>query len=60
MSNDSSFDQSIHISLERQRLTLVDGNGSILTEYPVSTALNGPGEQDGSGCTPQAVIMSVP
>lgn len=53
MSNDSSSDQSIHISLERQCLTLVDGNGSILAEYPVSTALNGTGEQDGSGCTPQ-------
>ena len=53
MSNDSSSDQSIHISLERQCLTLVNSNGSILAEYPVSTALNGPGEQDGSGCTPR-------
>lgn len=42
----------INISLADQRLYLVDGD-RLLREYPVSTALNGAGEQEGSGCTPR-------
>jgi len=33
-------------------LQLFDGN-TLLSSYPVSTALNGPGESEGSGCTPR-------
>lgn len=42
----------IHVSLGRQRLTLVGEDGS-RHDYPVSTARNGPGELQGSGCTPR-------
>lgn len=41
------------ISIVAQRLSLLDAEGQVLREYPVSTALNGPGEQKGSGCTPR-------
>ena len=41
------------ISIAAQRLSLLDAEGQVLREYPVSTALNGPGEQKGSGCTPR-------
>jgi lipoprotein-anchoring transpeptidase ErfK/SrfK len=44
---------SIHISIARQVLTLVDGSGQALASYPVSTALRGVGEQSGSQCTPR-------
>ncbi|AXQ28379.1 L,D-transpeptidase [Solimonas sp. K1W22B-7] len=42
----------IDIDLTRQRLRLLDG-GQVLREYPVSTGANGPGEIQGSGCTPR-------
>jgi lipoprotein-anchoring transpeptidase ErfK/SrfK len=42
----------IHISLSEQRL-LGFSAGTLVCEYPVSTALNGAGEQNGSGCTPR-------
>ncbi len=45
-------DYRITISIPEQRLWLYDGD-SLLREYPVSTARNGPGEQDGSLCTPR-------
>lgn len=42
----------LHISISRQRLQhIVDG--SVCTEYAVSTALNGAGEQEGSEQTPR-------
>ncbi len=44
---------SIDICLDDQILTLRDEHGSAIARYPVSTALNGAGEQDGSGCTPR-------
>lgn len=42
------------IRIDRQRLYLrqID-NGIILREFPVSTAKNGPGEWENSGCTPR-------
>ena len=43
----------IDIDLTLQFLRLVTVDGRVLASYPVSTALNGPGEQDGSGCTPR-------
>lgn len=43
---------SIEVSLREQSLHLSD-DGETLALYPVSTALNGPGEREGSGCTPR-------
>lgn len=42
----------IEISLARQRLRLLD-DGRELMDVPVSTAANGAGEINGSGCTPR-------
>lgn len=42
----------IRISLAQQRLELLEG-GRLMRHYPVSTAANGAGETDGSGCTPR-------
>ncbi|HEY0917087.1 MAG TPA: L,D-transpeptidase, partial [Solimonas sp.] len=42
----------IDIDLTRQRLRLLDGE-RLLKEYAVSTGANGPGEIQGSGCTPR-------
>lgn len=42
----------IDIDLSQQRLRLYEGE-MLLAEYPVSTAKNGPGEQEGSHCTPR-------
>lgn len=43
----------IEICLNRQWLSLFDGKGDLAAGYPVSTALNGAGEQENSGCTPR-------
>lgn len=43
----------IDISLEKQTLSLVKNAGARSMVYPVSTALNGAGERNGSGCTPR-------
>ena len=43
----------INIDLNLQILTLEAADGKLLASYPVSTALNGAGEQNGSGCTPR-------
>jgi L,D-transpeptidase YbiS len=43
----------IEISLTRQELTLRDGQGRALKAYRVSTSKNGPGERNGSFCTPR-------
>ncbi|WP_020679763.1 L,D-transpeptidase [Marinobacterium rhizophilum] len=45
-------DLRLCISIGRQQLDLFDCD-RLLLSYPVSTALNGPGEQEGSGCTPR-------
>jgi len=42
----------VRISIGRQHLRLF-GEEGVLMDVPVSTALNGPGEQNGSGCTPR-------
>ncbi len=44
----------IQVDLSRQCLELWSG-GIRQASYPVSTALNGPGEEDGSGCTPRGL-----
>jgi L,D-transpeptidase YbiS len=43
----------ILISISEQRLWLKDAQGLVLAAYPISTALNGPGEIKNSGCTPR-------
>ncbi len=43
---------SLKLSLSQQQLLLLEDNRP-LRSYPVSTALNGPGEREGSGCTPR-------
>ncbi|MBI5041675.1 MAG: L,D-transpeptidase [Gammaproteobacteria bacterium] len=45
-------DQLIRISLAEQALELLE-DGIVQRRYAVSTALNGPGECSGSGCTPR-------
>lgn len=42
----------IHISLSRQELSGYR-EGQLVLRYPVSTALNGAGERNNSGCTPR-------
>ena len=41
------------IDIASQVLTVCAADGSALARYPISTALNGPGEQDSSGGTPR-------
>jgi len=43
----------IEIDLRKQSLLLRDEKGQILRKYIVSTAKNGPGEKNGSFCTPR-------
>lgn len=43
----------LRISVAEQRLQLLDGQGSILRQYSVSTAKAGVGEVSGSFCTPR-------
>ncbi|MGA8260635.1 MAG: L,D-transpeptidase [Arenicellales bacterium] len=43
----------LDVSLSRQRMQLLDERGEVLETYEVSTARNGPGERDGSECTPR-------
>ncbi|WP_415906778.1 L,D-transpeptidase family protein [Neptuniibacter sp. QD72_48] len=42
----------IRVSIARQTLELSSGK-KLLQSYSISTALNGPGEQKNSGCTPR-------
>ncbi len=42
----------IRVDIDRQCLALYAGR-RLIREWPVSTALNGPGEQIDSGCTPR-------
>lgn len=43
----------IEIRLDRQQLDLFGPDGALIRRYAVSTARNGPGEINGSGCTPR-------
>ena len=45
---------TIDVDLSRQQLRLYDG-AQLLREYAVSTGANGPGEIQGSGCTPRGL-----
>jgi lipoprotein-anchoring transpeptidase ErfK/SrfK len=42
----------INISIAEQLLTVLDGDGELLAQFPVSTAANGVGCEKDSGCTP--------
>lgn len=53
MRNQEGTAPRIHINIASQSLALVGMDGTCLFERPVSTALNGPGEQNASGCTPR-------
>ncbi len=44
---------AIEISIPAQTLALRDDAGGVVREYAVSTARNGPGEREGSFCTPR-------
>ena len=50
--NDALPDNWLEISLAEQHCRLWQGQQCVFTA-PVSTALNGAGEQEGSGCTPR-------
>ena len=43
---------TLSIDIANQLLTLATQSGDVIVRYAVSTALNGPGQTDGSGCTP--------
>jgi lipoprotein-anchoring transpeptidase ErfK/SrfK len=43
----------IRINITTQHIELIDNNGSIIKRYAISTSKNGPGEQNGSYCTPR-------
>lgn len=43
----------IRVSVPRQELVLCEGPGNDIRRYMVSTASNGVGETNGSGCTPR-------
>ncbi|MDX1454162.1 MAG: L,D-transpeptidase [Gammaproteobacteria bacterium] len=45
-------DLELHVDIASQRLS-VESGGEEIASYPVSTARNGAGEQDGSFCTPR-------
>lgn len=51
----------IQIRLDLQELGLFGADGALIRRYAVSTARNGPGELNGSGCTPRGrhVIRAV-
>ncbi|MEE9331011.1 MAG: L,D-transpeptidase [Methylophilaceae bacterium] len=42
----------INISIAKQTLTVLDEEGALLLQFPVSTAANGVGCEKDSGCTP--------
>jgi L,D-transpeptidase YbiS len=47
---------AIQIDITRQELSLLDEDANaLLARYAISTALHGPGETQGSGCTPRGL-----
>ena len=43
----------IEVSISSQQLDLIDDGGALIKRYTVSTATRGPGELNGSYCTPR-------
>ena len=50
----NTLNRRIRFGIGTKRLWLLVGR-DVLAEYPVSTALKGPGERLGSGCTPRGL-----
>jgi hypothetical protein len=48
----------LRVSISRQQLELLEAE-RLLQCYPISTARNGPGEQEGSGCTPALISLNI-
>lgn len=48
----AEVERFVLVDIGSQSLRLLD-RGQVLADYPVSTAANGPGERNGSGCTPR-------
>jgi len=46
--------RQIKINLAEQSLSLLEG-AEVICSYPISSALNGAGEEEGSGCTPRGM-----
>ncbi len=44
---------NITVNISKQELALFDDAGKLVRSYTVSTALNGPGEEANSNCTPR-------
>ena len=44
---------NITVNISKQELALFDDAGQLVRSYTVSTALNGPGEEANSNCTPR-------
>lgn len=53
MNQETAPGPHIEINLNQQTLSLINSSGETLALYSVSTALNGPGERENSGCTPR-------
>ena len=47
------YSMKVNIYIAKQILELIDESGAVVGSYPVSTALNGAGEESGSNCTPR-------
>ncbi|MCV6590037.1 MAG: L,D-transpeptidase [Marinobacterium sp.] len=47
-------DLTLHVSVSRQQLSVLCA-GIVVSYWPVSTAFNGVGENEGSGCTPRGL-----
>ena len=51
--SDNNNVATIDISIAAQSLILRDAAGALLKQYSISTAAKGPGERQGSNCTPR-------
>lgn len=54
MPSNESRTYLVVVDIAAQQLQLIS-NDEVVRSYPISTALNGSGEQNGSGCTPRGV-----
>jgi len=50
--SDETLPLALHVDIKRQSMAVVVAGRTVST-YPVSTAANGPGERNGSNCTPR-------
>ena len=52
----AKYSYSLSVDTAKQRLCVYH-QGLVIDEFPISTALNGVGEQQGSNCTPRGLHM---